>query len=390
MKILMIVPEPFFTSRGTPFSVYHRTRALCAMGHYVDIVTYPMGRDVDISGAVIHRIRKLPFLETVKIGPSLPKLFLDVFLFFRAFARLAAGRYDVVHAHEESVFFCLLYKLVFWRTKFIYDMHSSLPQQLKNFAFSSNAVLRGVFSLMEKLSIRWADAVITICPELQRTAEALRSKTPIVLIENSLIDAIDYKEKGDDIPESLIDWGKFHGKKIVLYTGTFEPYQGIPLLLESARHVLARRPDAFFVLVGGSPAQVEAMRKAAERQGVLSSVFFTGNLHPNTVKCFIRRADVLVSPRTHGNNTPLKIYEYLASGKPIVATAHETHTQVLSDREAILTPCDPGSFAAGILAALDPEAGGREIGPRAVELYRRAYGPEPYMARLRQVIQQVA
>ena len=64
-------------------------------------------------------------------------------------------------------------------------------------------------------------------------------------------------------------------------------------------------------------------------------------------------ADVLVSPRSRGTNTPLKIYQYLRSGRPIVATRLLTHTQVLSDDSAFLTPRPPEGFAAGILAALD-------------------------------------
>ena len=51
MKILMIAPEPFFEPRGTPFSEYHRIRALLELGHTVDLVTYPFGRDVVAAGS---------------------------------------------------------------------------------------------------------------------------------------------------------------------------------------------------------------------------------------------------------------------------------------------------------------------------------------------------
>ena len=42
MRILMIAPQPFFEARGTPFSEYHRIRALADLGHSVDLVTYPV------------------------------------------------------------------------------------------------------------------------------------------------------------------------------------------------------------------------------------------------------------------------------------------------------------------------------------------------------------
>ena len=46
MRILMIAPEPFFEPRGTPFSEYHRIRAMTSLGHEIDLVTYPFGHDV--------------------------------------------------------------------------------------------------------------------------------------------------------------------------------------------------------------------------------------------------------------------------------------------------------------------------------------------------------
>ena len=51
----MIAPEPFFEPRGTPFSEYHRIRALLDLGHTVDLVTYPFGNDVQLPGLRIYR-----------------------------------------------------------------------------------------------------------------------------------------------------------------------------------------------------------------------------------------------------------------------------------------------------------------------------------------------
>src|SRR5882757_1507626 len=50
MHILMIAPEPFFEPRGTPFSEFHRIRAVTTLGHTVDLVTYPFGQSVSMAG----------------------------------------------------------------------------------------------------------------------------------------------------------------------------------------------------------------------------------------------------------------------------------------------------------------------------------------------------
>src|SRR4029079_5086328 len=118
------------------------------------------------------------------------------------------------------------------------------------------------------------------------------------------------------------------------------------------RHVLATRPDARFVLAGGRPEQIEVARKQAQAAGVGDAVIFAGQRPAEEIPLFLDAADVLVSPRSTGTNPPLKIYQYLRSRQPIVATRLLTHTQVLNDDVAILTAATPEGFAAGILVAL--------------------------------------
>ena len=78
----MLAPEPFFEPRGTPFSEYHRIKALVELGHQVDLVTYPIGRDVDLPNLRIFRGLRPPFVTKVRIGPSFTKIVLDSLMVF--------------------------------------------------------------------------------------------------------------------------------------------------------------------------------------------------------------------------------------------------------------------------------------------------------------------
>jgi glycosyltransferase involved in cell wall biosynthesis len=390
MKILMISPQPFFTPRGTPFSVYYRVQSLSQMGCSVDLATYAIGRDVEIPNVRIQRIPKIPGISKVKIGPSFPKLILDFFLFWQCLGMLITTRYDVVHAHEEAVFFCLVYKIFFPGLHVIYDMHSSLPQQLKNFSFSGNSWLRDIFAFLEKQSIKISDAVITICPDLETIVKKMDVKTPTTLIENTLFGPVRFMDEPDQNTEGPVNWKSIAGRPVVLYTGTFEAYQGLPLLIEGAEWVVRQKPEVLFLIVGGSPDQVREVKEQASRLGLDSNIVFTGNLSPNIAKSYIRQADVLVSPRVKGSNTPLKIYEYLASGKPIVATRHPTHTQILTEREAVLVECNAESMAQGILKALNDTQLSQSIGQNARKLYETRYGSEQYFNQLGQVLSYVS
>jgi glycosyltransferase involved in cell wall biosynthesis len=383
----MIAPEPFFEPRGTPFSEYHRIRALLELGHTVDLVTYPFGREVSLPGLRVFRCLRPPFVRDVRIGPSLAKIPLDLTLALTALRRAATGRYDAVHSHEEGSYIGVLIAGVLG-VPHLYDMHSSLPQQLTNFAFSRSPILARVFTVMERFVVRRSRVVVVICPHLQDVVRAIEPGVPAVLIENA--------PGSGDAPVAgsgariRAELGLAAVAPIVLYTGTFEAYQGLDLLFAAARHVIDRRPDARFVLAGGRPDQIAAARALAERTGLGGSVIFAGQREAEEIPLFLDAADVLVSPRSIGTNTPLKIYQYLRSGRPIVATRLLTHTQVLNDDVAILTSATSEGFASGILEALSDPARARAVGDSARELAETKYSYEAYLTRTRQACAHLA
>src|SRR5687768_11596664 len=168
----MIAPEPFFEPRGTPFSEYHRIRALLELGHTVDLVTYPFGRDVSLAGLRVFRCLRPPFVHEVRIGPSLAKIPLDLTLTVTALRRALMERYDAVHSHEEGSFIGVVIAGMLG-VPHLYDMHSSLPQQLTNFAFSQSRALTRAFSWMERFVVRRSRVVVVICPHLEEVVRGI-------------------------------------------------------------------------------------------------------------------------------------------------------------------------------------------------------------------------
>lgn len=381
MRILMIAPEPFFEPRGTPFSEFHRIRALTALGHQVDLVTYPFGHDVAMPGLRVFRALRPPFVHRVKIGPSLAKLPLDAFLALTAVRRAFSGRYDAIHSHEEGgVIGVVLSALL--RVPHLYDMHSSLPQQLTNFAFTGSPLLRRIFLAIERLMIRRSRVVIVICPSLEETVRSIEPQAQVVLIENAPGSAEEQAtpEAAAAVRASV---GLSPSTPLVLYTGTFEAYQGLDLLFAAMAMIRVQRPDARLLLAGGKPDQVERARAEARVAGIEDVVLFAGERPAAEIPAYLLASDVLVSPRSRGTNTPLKIYQYLRSGKPIVATRLLTHTQVLNDDTAILTEPSPKAFADGILRAIENPTLSAEFGRQARTLAETKYSYEAYLERTR-------
>ncbi|MEW5901182.1 MAG: glycosyltransferase family 4 protein [Acidobacteriota bacterium] len=380
MNILMLAPEPFFEPRGTPISVYFRIQALGELGHRVTLITYPIGKNVSLRNLTVRRPPNFLALRKIKIGPSLLKLPLDLLLLLKSIQEMLRQSYDLIFSHEEAALLGVWLAKA-WKKPHVYDMHSCLPQQLENFEFTRSRFLISLFRRMEDYVLRNSHAVIVICRDLLETVASLGYGGKATLIEN-VLDFPAQPFTADKVGQARREYAP-RGEKLVLYAGNFEPYQGIPLLLRAAHKIGA---GVRFVLVGGTGRSLTEMKELARSLGISEKVVFVGKVPPARVPFFVELADVLVSPRLSGTNTPLKIYSFLKSGKPLVATNLWTHTQVLSPQHAVLANPDPDSLAGAIVFALGSEEA-REWARAAKEMADREYTAPKYYEKIGRVLE---
>ena len=252
MRILFLAPQPFFEVRGTPLAVLAMVRALTALGHRVDLLTYPRGEDVEVDGVRHRRSLSLP-VGRVPPGPSLAKLVLDLPFMAQAFWRMAVGRYDVVHAVEEAAHLAAPVARLL-RLPLVMDVDSSIPDQLRQSGFAARGPLPWAAERLEAHALRHAAAVITVCRSLTDGVRARAPRTRVFQVEDPpLVD--------DLSPDAAAVAGLRHSlglgpEPVVLYSGNLEPYQGVELLVDAAAEV----PEACFVIMGGEPAAIAALR----------------------------------------------------------------------------------------------------------------------------------
>jgi glycosyltransferase involved in cell wall biosynthesis len=375
VRILFLAPQPFFEVRGTPLAVLHMTRALAALGHSVDLLTFPQGRPAPTEGVRHLRSLRLP-VGRVKAGPSLAKMALDVPFLAEAAWRLAFGRYDVVHAVEEAAH--LTAPFARWlKVPLVMDVDSSIPDQLRYSGFATGGPILWLAEALERHALRHSAAAVTVCASLTEGVKARAPKVPVFQVEDPpLVDpkAAPPPEAVDALRRELAlgPW------PVVLYSGNFEPYQGVELLLDA----LSLVPHVQLLLMGGGPDDVARTKVEARARGIGERTVFSGLRPPSDLPVFLALADVLASPRAKGQNTPFKIFTYLASGKPLVATRIPTHTQLLDDETAFLVDPTPQGLASGIQAALDhPEDAGARA-RRGRELIDREYSAARYREKI--------
>ena len=381
MRLLFLAPQPFFQERGTPIAVRLALEVLVQRSPRIDIdlLVYHEGVQIDLPGVTINRITVpcllRPFLSGVRPGITLKKLICDLFFFSHAVwlilksKRSGDGGYHLIHAVEESVFIALLARYL-WGIPYLYDMDSSLSLQLTD-TWRVLRIFRPFFSALERIAVRKSAAVVPVCDALAAVADDAGSPHTCILRDVSLLDHPSYRS---DCREALrTGAGIQSDAKVILYVGNLERYQGIDLALASFAKVADTHLNAHLIIIGGASEHIASYRQVVRNYSSSARIHFLGARPVAQLHRLIAEADVVISPRIVGNNTPMKIYSYLHSGKPLVATAIPSHTQVLNAEVARLCEPNVDDFAQGLVWAITHCDEARKMGERARKLAEERY-----------------
>lgn len=179
---------------------------------------------------------------------------------------------------------------------------------------------------------------------------------------------------------------------VVMWVGGFYPWHDLDLLLESFTLVLQKQPRARLVLVGEGQTRT-AVEQRVRRNGLQQAVIMTGAIAHTSVPEMISIAEIAVVPAAPvpasrgGTGTPLKLFEYMAAGKAIVATAHNQAAEVIQDgRNGLLVePGDVNRFAGAILTLLNDPGERVRLGQNARQQAIELYSWEQYTRRLEEI-----
>jgi len=349
MRILVLAPHSYYIDRGSPIDVDLLVRALSARGEQVDLAVYPDGADRQYPRVTLHRPRTPQWLRRIGPGPSLRKLLADWYLFRLASRLVKQGRFDVIHAGEESVFMAMWFKHRHG-IPYVYDMDSSIAQQVVE-RRPWLWLLRPIFSWFEARAIRGSLAVAPVCNALADLARRRGGRNTVTLHDISQL-----ADPGREPTGALRQRLKLDGAPILLYVGNLEPYQGIDLLLKGFAAAIQQGATTHLVVAGGDHRGQSLYESKARRLGIEQRTHFIGPWPAARLDELLAEADILTAPRIRGINTPMKIFPYLHSGKPVLVTDLPTHSQILDSTVAVLAPANPEGFGAAILRLdQDPE-----------------------------------
>ncbi len=361
MRILYFADVRFPLERANGIQTMQTCYALAERGHMVELIVRPdtrrPARDpfqyYDLPPLDRLRIERAPVAGT----PTMRRL---GYLAFAAGRAAGAKRAGAIITRDLGVASLLLSIPRALRPPLVYESHgyapdvaSALPGLVSTAQHAADRKLKRLAGREQRVW-READGYVTITVGLAHEMTARFGRRPRLRVAADGV-RLPRERQWHDI---VRDGSK---PAVVAYAGHLYPWKGVELLLDA----LARVPAARGLIVGGHEEEPDLgrLREHAERLGISSRVTFTGYVDPPRVAPLVSEADILVLPNPSSAistrfTSPLKLFEYMAAGKPIVASALPSIHEVLHHNvNAILV--EPGSaeaLASGIQRLIDDPA----------------------------------
>jgi 1,2-diacylglycerol 3-alpha-glucosyltransferase len=335
VRIALVIAGPFPAFRGSQVLVGHIADGLRSRGHTVDLITYGTS------------LAERP-------GPSGARLVHDAMLVGRLVARIWRGRIDVIHAHNyEAAIAGLLAARVTGRP-LVYHGHCALAEELPTYAASARGrrIAARLGRLLDAHVPRRADFCIAVTDELEARLRrvGVRDDALACIEPVTVPDELRPVEDGGEDP-------------LVCYAGNLDGYQNLEFLLRTFRSIRTAEPGARLVLVTHADAQANAARLVAGAS--LDGVEIVHAASYDEVRTRLAQAAVAVCPRTERSGFPMKLLNYMAEGKAIVASAGSAKGLAHGVTGLVVPDDDPDRFARAVVDLLRDRAARRRLGRAA-------------------------
>lgn len=328
LKILMIAPTPFFADRGCHVRIYEEIRALQGQGCEIVLCTYHIGREME--GVKTERTINIPWYKKLEAGPSWQKPFLDILLLIKSFRVAKRFKPDIIHAHLHEGAFIGRFISSWFSLPLLFDYQGSMTAEMADHQFLKKGGL--FFRLLRRLE-KWIDmGAKIIVPSSSGSAEQLISGFHIphkkVKVVTDGVDT-DIFRPGYTVDDLRSRLGIPKNRRLIVYLGLLNEYQGVDLMLNTVCDVIKRAPDTHFLIMGYP--DVERYRKMAESFGVAANVTFPGRIDYREAPAYLCLGDIAVSAKLSKTEANGKVYNYMAAGLPTVCFDTPVNREILGD-----------------------------------------------------------
>ena len=373
-KILMIAPTSFFSDYGCSVRILEEAKILQARGNELTICTYRNGKD--IPGLTIRRTPSIPFREHYEVGSSPHKIGFDLLLFWTVLFSALRQRPDVIHAHMHEGAFIGLVVGRLLRIPLVFDFQGSLTGEMLDHQFlhQSSVFYRPLRWLERTIDLKSPAILTSSLNAKQVLVEEFGCHPGQVHTVPDCVNAEGFYPPSGDEQATLAERKSYLGiaaeRRVIVYLGLLADYQGTDALLQAAVHLVQRRGDVHFLIMG-FPA-VDQYQQKAVQLGVADHVTFTGKIPYQEARDFLAVGDLAVAPKLSVTEGSGKILNYMAMGLPTVAFDVPVSREYLGELGIYATPADPLSLSQALhdgLFADEHRSTGRSLRQIAKDRY---------------------
>lgn len=383
-RIAMVAPGPFPAPRGSQVLVRELAEALAAAGHEVHLIAYASGDPaIRVAGVRVHRTPPA-FGGRQLYGPGWQRVALNLLLACRLLEVVRRERIDVIHAHNYEAPLLAYAVRALTKVPVVYHGHNVMSDELMRYFRRpvGQWLARVVGRMLDRSIPRRADYVVALS---NRMAAFLRDNGVAREQLAVIPPGIRIEEGGDCVPAPA-EADPYPAAKVILYAGNLDPYQDLSTLVEAMGAIRLAEPRALLVVVT-HPSHTGAVREAALLRSTPSvRVVFAHGF--DAVQRMMRRADVVVCPRTSWSGFPIKLLNYMAAGRVIVAAAGAA--SAMEDGPLVVVPNgDSAALSRAIVATLRDPVGSAKLGQAARELACNAFSWPLLVPRMLRVYEEV-
>jgi glycogen synthase len=371
MRILHVLDHSLPLHSGYTFRTRAILKAQVARGWDVMGVTgwrhYAEGPDPEVAD-------ELMFARTAKgrTAPSPLGELLEVNAFSRRIAKaIETFRPDIVHAHSPVLdALAALNAVRAWKLPLIYEIRAFWEDAaVGNGTGTEGSARFRLTKALETWAVKRADAVAVICEGLRGDLIARGIAADKIVVSPNGVDLTLFGAPIAPDPALAATLG-LTGAEVVGYIGSFYDYEGIDDLIAAMPALVAARPLARLLLVGGGPMEA-GLRAQATASPVADRIVFVGRVPHERVEDYYALTDVLAYPRKKMRLTdlvtPLKPLEAMAQRRLVAASDVGGHRELIEDgiTGTLFAPNDPAAIAAALARVFDDRPGWSERRDRA-------------------------
>jgi glycosyltransferase involved in cell wall biosynthesis len=386
MKLLYITLENLSLHKGSVVHIREIIASLRKLGHEVGLIACSWDR-FEKADRFYNLHKSLGFRRQ-------PYFISSVLLFFYLIKVLP--RYDILYARDYHTVLIALIPRIIFNKRLVFEINGIANEEWK---LKGDSILNLVVSTLirkaEGLAVRYSDTIVSVTPQIASYLKSHFHCSPdkIEVISNAVNREIFHPILDE---ASLLSWKErlILGKEdiVVTFIGNLAPWQGVNDLIQVAPALLERKKNIRFLIIGEGVLK-EDFEEEARRLGISHHFLFTGMVNYDQIPFYINITDICVTlkKRLKSGYSPLKVYEYMACGKPVVASRVEGLELIeIEGAGRLVEPGDLRNLESVLLELLVDPQKRVEMGQKGLQIVKNRFSWDLGALRIEKILEKLA